>query len=615
MTILFLEAALRSLLMAVTVWAGIRLLRVSNVIAQKIAWSLVLVASMAMPFLVRSFPAKPVVKLPAAYFAPRALRVTPAVAPHAVEPSAPVLSLPLLQPVPPASTWRLPRPAAMLIPAYLGVSAILFLRICIGLVIAARIWHRAERASPILEPRATVRISSDIGSPVTIGSGVVLPDSYPEWETTKLRIVLAHERSHVRQADFYLQLLAGVYTAIFWFSPLGWWLQRKLADLGEAISDRAALEEAANRTSYAEVLLEFAAMPRRALAGVGMARSSNIQRRIDRLLTDHQFRLAFIAVRRHALIALAIVPLAMMAATSLVGIQVAEAVTSRAVRIRAVKIHAAQLAAPRATVAAVQEPETVPVIAPAPANAPVAPQAPAPPREAAPAPAPTPAPSPQYTYNYSDPEDGRDSYAIVNGDSANVEGSFRMDRDFEKARARYHGNYIFVERDGKSYVIDDPALVAKSHEFFHPMEELARKQSELGEQQARLGEEQARLGELQAKVTVPVPDLDRELAKLDEELKSLRQLTGKSLQMEDLADLQGKLGDLQGKLGELQGLAGEKQSEFGEKQGRLGEEQGRLGEQQGDLGEQQAERSKEANEKMKSLIDEALGNGKAKPVD
>jgi beta-lactamase regulating signal transducer with metallopeptidase domain len=612
MTTLFLEAALRSLLMAVTVWAGIRLLRVSNVIAQKIAWSLVLVASVAMPFLVRSFPAKPVVKLPAAYFAPRALRVTRAIAPHAVEPSAPVLSLPLLQ-VRPASTWHLPRPAAMVIPAYLGVSAILFLRICIGLVIAARIWHRAERASPILEPRATVRISSEIGSPVTIGSGVVLPDSYPEWETTTLRIVLAHERSHVRQADFYLQLLAGVYTAIFWFSPLGWWLQRKLADLGEAISDRAALEEAANRTSYAEVLLEFAAMPRRALAGVGMARSSNIQRRIDRLLTDHQFRLAFIAVRRHALIALAIVPLAMMAATSLVGIQVAGAVTSRAVKIRAVKIHAARLAAPRATVAAVQKPEAVPVIPPTPANAPAPPQAPAAPREAAPAP--TPSPSPQYTYNYSDPEDGRDSYAIVNGDSANVEGSFRMDRDFEKARARYHGNYIFVERDGKSYVIDDPTLVAKGQEFFHPMEELARKQSELGEQQARLGEEQARLGELQAKVTVPVPDLDRELAKLDEELKSLRQLTGKSLQMEDLADLQGKLGDLQGKLGELQGLAGEKQSEFGEKQGKLGEEQGRLGEQQGDLGEQQAERSNEANEKMKSLIDEALKNGKAKPVD
>ena len=39
------------------------------------------------------------------------------------------------------------------------------------------------------------------------------------------------------------------YTAaLFWFSPLGWWLKRKLSDLGEAISDRAGLEEAASRS-------------------------------------------------------------------------------------------------------------------------------------------------------------------------------------------------------------------------------------------------------------------------------------------------------------------------------------------------------------------------------
>jgi hypothetical protein len=47
--------------------------------------------------------------------------------------------------------------------------------------------------------------------------------------------------------DFYLQVLAGLYGAMFWFSPLGWWLKRKLSELGEAISDLAGLEEAASR--------------------------------------------------------------------------------------------------------------------------------------------------------------------------------------------------------------------------------------------------------------------------------------------------------------------------------------------------------------------------------
>ena len=80
----------------------------------------------------------------------------------------------------------------------------------------------------------------------------MLPDDYDEWDTEKLRIVLAHERSHVRQGDFYLQALAGLYAAIFWFSPLGWWLKRKLSDLSEAISDHAGLEEAAGHASYAQ---------------------------------------------------------------------------------------------------------------------------------------------------------------------------------------------------------------------------------------------------------------------------------------------------------------------------------------------------------------------------
>ncbi len=85
-----------------------------------------------------------------------------------------------------------------------------------------------------------------IASPVTIGSGIVLPANYKEWDRVKLRVVVAHERSHVRQMDFYLQLLAGIYTAIFWFSPLGWWLKRTLASLGEAIGDRAGLDAAAS---------------------------------------------------------------------------------------------------------------------------------------------------------------------------------------------------------------------------------------------------------------------------------------------------------------------------------------------------------------------------------
>ena len=61
-----LEATLRALIAAFAVWAGLRLLRVKNVPAQKAAWGLMLVAALAMPLLMRwqLVPAWAAVNLP-----------------------------------------------------------------------------------------------------------------------------------------------------------------------------------------------------------------------------------------------------------------------------------------------------------------------------------------------------------------------------------------------------------------------------------------------------------------------------------------------------------------------------------------------------------------------
>ena len=134
--------------------------------------------------------------------------------------------------------------------------------------------------------------------------------------------MLAHERSHIQQGDFYLQLLAAVYAALVWFSPLGWWLKHELAELAEAISDRAGMDEATSCTSYAQILLEFAATPRRISIGVAMARPGSLSRRIERLLNDNSFRQCF-AGGRPALVAAMLVPLALLASTTVVRVQAA----------------------------------------------------------------------------------------------------------------------------------------------------------------------------------------------------------------------------------------------------------------------------------------------------
>jgi hypothetical protein len=230
---LLLEAALRALLAAIAVWAGLRLLRVGNVLVQKVAWGLVLAAAVAMPLMPhwQILPATKALRLPALGSSqiPEAKSAgsgpaiaVPAVAEIAVaEPSAlmnhsvatpqVIAGVPDRYPAPsisnadlnpaagsaielaPSSTERAPiymssasttnpapfRLAAVLWLVYLGVFGALLLRLLFGLASAVRLWVTAEPVSTLRESdRASgvrLRSSTRVASPVNIGSGIVLP--------------------------------------------------------------------------------------------------------------------------------------------------------------------------------------------------------------------------------------------------------------------------------------------------------------------------------------------------------------------------------------------------------------------------------------------------------
>ena len=78
---------------------------------------------------------------------------------------------------------------------------------------------------------------------------------------------------------------------------------------------------------------------------------------------------------------------------------------------------------------------------------------------------------------------------------------------------------------------------------------------------------------------------------------------------------QEKIGEIQSQLGEIQGRIGEHQGEIGEKQGAIGEKMGELGEQMGQIGEKQGQMAEEAARKLKSILNQAVKDGKAKPVE
>jgi len=361
MTGLVIEAALRSLLLALAVWAALRLLGVRNVLAEKAAWTMVLTAAIVMPLVLIFAPRWPGLHAPKLLLpdaivhklsevdAPLSAITVAGAEPLLSRPAA--ISLDVTQParsqtgspvrlthpiraitLDASEVMRSPAPptvpfsvAQWAMALYLLVAAALCVRLLFGLAMTLRLWHTAapiQAPLPQFSRGLRLRASSHLNAPVTIGSGILLPANYAGWGEEKLRIVLAHEQSHVQQGDFYLQVLASLYAALLWLSPLGWWLKRKLSDLSEAIGDRSGLKEAASRTSYARILLEFAATPRPTMIGVAMACPSSLSRRMERLLNDSAFRQAFAGSRRTLLAAL-LAPLVLFSVTALVRVQAA----------------------------------------------------------------------------------------------------------------------------------------------------------------------------------------------------------------------------------------------------------------------------------------------------
>lgn len=571
---------------------------------------------------------------------------------------------------------------------YLGVTALLLFRLLLGLGSSLRVWRRAKPVEIAPDFAIPVRSSRNVASPVNIGSGILLPADYAQWDEEKLRVVLAHERSHVLQRDFYLQLTAGLYAALTWFSPLGWWLRSKLSELGEAISDRAGLEAAGSPSAYAELLLEFAALPRPALSGVAMAHSSRLSQRIERLLNDESFRQAF-AGRKRALLAITAAPVALMAATALVHVQAAEIggqpkamLEARVQSPSAATLSAATLSRSAPGTASSQSepasqssdaisrqgqshPEQSPVTsderqaqaAPAaaqqPMPAPAAPSAtPMPFPAASPAPAapvqgglpampampsidvevhvPPMPPMPSMTavtaqiaeslhnLRYDFRYDWGDPYAVVGdpGTKTHFFGDWDDEErgaEIEKARKVAHGHFLWFRRDGKSYIVDDPAIVSQIEAMQKPMEDLSAQMKQMGKQM-REANQQAREEARKARETsrsISAPDLTKEMADLNAAVASLKNEQGGTITREQLREIEHKVEELQRKLINAQIKVEVKWSDMGE----FGKAQGEYGEKMGKLGAQMGQMARENSEKIKSIIDESLKNGKARPVE
>jgi len=513
-------------------------------------------------------------------------------------------------------------------------------------------WHAVAMGTPRVPLLAE---SPGVSVPVTFGvlrPVIVIPSDWRDWPSAKLAAVMAHEVSHIKRNDSRTRTLALIYRAIFWFSPLGWWLERHLADLAEQASDQAAIRAGAEPTYYAEVLMSFfeisTTQGRVIWQGVSMARGLHASKRIERVLSSAGAVPAAMRTPIVVLLALCALPmLCLTAATRPVLVAAADSAVSQP---------SSQASGP--ALASLQQPEPPPPAEPAPPAdsappapsalpapvapafsyaTPLAPAAPlAPPApQAAPLPAAPPAldappapPSPDslgqlyrqiqqmsdQAHALSASTHRREMLAVALAAYAKAAGAYRYaylqsegasvtnseDDDDNWTFSTFREGMDFAIASGKSVMM----LGSESEDNRDQVKSLQKKISGdfiwfIHSGNAYVIRDAATVKSAKA-LFAPMEELGRKqeaLGKQQEELGKQQEELGRQqeqVRVKVPADLEARLKKVEAEIRELgpsatQDDLGRIQGELGDLQGYIGDLQGKAGEQQGELGGRQGE--------------------------
>jgi GWxTD domain-containing protein len=287
---MLVEAAIRALLLAVAAAAVVKLLRVTTAAGRHAMWTVVLMGMLVLPLWMvwgpkASFPVMSSPPLTGWIRAPWA-RPTVAARVGASQEITPASETASTQgTAATAATSRVTWRTTVIFIYGLGVW-VLFGRLMLGTVRAHRLMQRAVR-------EGTRSTSDQCAAPVTVGwvrPIVILPRGWQSWPDRQLEAVTVHEEEHARRRDPLIQWLALLNRAVFWFHPLAWWLERRLASLAEAACDAAVLSRGHQRADYCEYLLSLARSVTAAGARLDVVAmpmpGPSLSQRVHRILND-----------------------------------------------------------------------------------------------------------------------------------------------------------------------------------------------------------------------------------------------------------------------------------------------------------------------------------------
>jgi beta-lactamase regulating signal transducer with metallopeptidase domain/Flp pilus assembly protein TadD len=194
---------------------------------------------------------------------------------------------------------------AWVLMATLVVAALLVGRMLFGALAVVWITQRAnavtddallrdfDRAAEQLGITRFIRLltSDRVSVPLMWGitrPALLLPADALHWSRDRLRVVFLHELAHLRRGDAVTLLITRATTAMYWFHPLAWSLERIARRECEQACDDLVLTSGTRASEYADHLLSIAKdLPRHdpfASVTLAMSRRSQLEGRLLSIL-------------------------------------------------------------------------------------------------------------------------------------------------------------------------------------------------------------------------------------------------------------------------------------------------------------------------------------------
>lgn len=440
-----------------------------------------------------------------------------------------------------------------------------------------------------------------IGGPITAGWWrplVLVPAALATGMAPPLlEALLAHELAHVRRHDYLINLMQSAVEVLLFYHPAVWWLSHRIRIERELVADDLAASLLGEPRRLALALSELDQFQLSTHSLAPAAHGGDLMSRIKRLVRPQSDTLTG---KPNWKLALPLLALVLSAAAS-------------------TRIGSANAAPPPAQAeAAAAQAEAAASRAQAQAQA-AAGQARAVARDA-------------------ERSAGRrhdERFALVSGTEHNLSASGDVGdwADIKQLRRSIDGEFLWFRADGKSWVVQDPKVLAQVHAAYEPMERLGRQMEGYGKEMGRHGKamdalgkdmsrsaadirpDQARLHDLQSRMN----DLGRQMGDLGRQIAQAQDDGERQRLQTRMNRLSAQMNTLGVQMNEAAGAAGQraahqKMDEIGRRMDDAGKPMDALGKQMDALGQQMEREGERANAAVRALIRDAMARGLARPA-